>query len=379
MSDIILYVDDDEANLVVLEAACGRELNIMTAHSGAEALAVMREREVAVLLSDQRMPGMTGVELFEQVRGEFPNVVRVLITAYSDFQDATAAINRGHVQRFLRKPWVIEELRANLREALELYRSTRKMQMLEQRLRETERVYALGIVAGGIAHELRNPIAAVATSLSLLRDGLSSLSSSVDVGSPLLTTLQEMALTVADARQGIQQITDITRGVELSQRRRDLEDEADLSEIARLTLTSLQGELRQRAMLEVSIAALPPVRGARAKLGQVVLNLIVNAMQSLPARPRVQNRIRITLRREDNNARLDVEDNCSGGLGPDAQRIFDPFYSRSGVAGTGLGLAISRQIVEEVGGKLSVKSTEEGTCFSAAFPLAAASGATSAA
>jgi two-component system, NtrC family, sensor kinase len=304
--------------------------------------------------------------------------VRVLITAYSDFQDATAAINRGHVQRFLRKPWVIEELKANLREALELYRTTRKMQILEQRLRETERVYALGIVAGGIAHELRNPIAAVATSLSLLRDGLSNLSGSVSSGSPLLTTLQEMALTVADARQGIQQITDITRGIELSQRRRDLEDEADLSEIARLTLTSLQGELRQRALLEVSIAALPLVRGARAKLGQVVLNLIVNAMQSLPARPRVQNRIRITLRREDDNARLDVEDNCAGGLGPDAQRIFDPFYSR-GVAGTGLGLAISRQIVEEVGGKLSVKSTEEGTCFSAAFPLAAANGATSAA
>jgi signal transduction histidine kinase len=379
MSDIILYVDDDDANLVVLEAACGKELKIMTAHSGAEALAVMREREVAVLLSDQRMPGMTGVELFEQVRSEFPNVVRVLITAYSDFQDATAAINRGHVQRFLRKPWVIEELKANLREALELYRSTRKMQLLEQRLRETERVYALGVVAAGIAHELRNPIAAVATSLSLLRDGLSTLSSAVPMGSPLLTTLQEMALTVADARQGIQQITDITRGVELSQRRRDMEDEADLCEIARLTLSSLQGELRQRALLEVSIAPLPLVRGARAKLGQVVLNLIVNAMQSLPARPRVENRIRITLRREEGHARLDVEDNCSGGLGPDAQRIFDPFYSRSGVAGTGLGLAISRQIVEEVGGKLSVKSTEEGTCFSAAFPLAAAGGKTSAA
>ena len=186
-------------------------------------------------------------------------------------------------------------------------------------------------------------------------------------------------MTVADARQGIQQITDITRGIELSQRRRDLEDDADLSEIARLTLSSLQGELRQRALLEVSIAALPTVRGARAKLGQVVLNLIVNAMQSLPARPRVENRIRITLRRENNHARLDVEDNCSGGLGSDAQRIFDPFYSRGGAAGTGLGLAISRQIVEEVGGTLQVKSTHEGTCFSAAFPFAEADGATSAA
>jgi signal transduction histidine kinase len=378
MSDIILYVDDDEANLVVLQAACGRELTILTAQSGPGALAIMREREVAVLLSDQRMPGMSGVELFEQVRTEFPDVVRVLITAYSDFQDATAAINRGHVQRFLRKPWVIEELKANLREALELYRTTRKIQLLEQRLRETERVYALGVVAGGIAHELRNPIAAVATNLSLLRDGLATLTSSVGPRHPAFTTLQEMALTVADARQGVQQITDITRGVELSQRRRDLEDESDLSEVARLTLTSLQGELRQRALLEVSIEALPHVRGARGKLGQVVLNLIVNAMQSLPARPRTQNRIRVTLRREGDRARLDVEDNGARGLDDDAQRIFDPFFSRIGAAGAGLGLAISRQIVEEVGGTLRVTSTGDGACFSAAFPFAA-QGATSAA
>jgi signal transduction histidine kinase len=378
MSDIILYVDDDEANLVVLQAACGRELTILTAQSGPGALAIMREREVAVLLSDQRMPGMSGVELFEQVRTEFPDVVRVLITAYSDFQDATAAINRGHVQRFLRKPWVIEELKANLREALELYRTTRKIQLLEQRLRETERVYALGVVAGGIAHELRNPIAAVATNLSLLRDGLATLTASIGPRHPAFTTLQEMALTVADARQSVQQITDITRGVELSQRRRDLEDDADLCDVARLTLTSLQGELRQRALLEVSIEALPHVRGARGKLGQVVLNLIVTAMQSLPARPRTQNRIRVTLKRDGDRARLDVEDNGSRGLDDDPQRIFDPFFSRIGSAGSGLGLAISRQIVEEVGGSLRVTSTGEGACFSASFPFAA-EGATSAA
>jgi two-component system, NtrC family, sensor kinase len=198
------------------------------------------------------------------------------------------------------------------------------------------------------------------------------------VGHPAFATLQEMALTVADARQSVQQITDITRGIELSQRRRDLEDEADLSDVARLTLTSLQGELRQRALLEVAIDALPPVRGARGKLGQVVLNLIVNAMQSLPTRPRTQNRIRISLKREGDRARLDVEDNGSRGLDEDAQRIFDPFFSRIGSAGTGLGLAISRQIVEEVGGTLRVTSTGEGCCFSAAFPFTA-QGATSAA
>jgi signal transduction histidine kinase len=370
MSDTILYVDDDEANLFVLQTACGRDLKVLTVQSGKAALELMREQEIAVLLSDQRMPGMTGVELFEQVKSEFPDVVRVLITAYSDFSDATAAINRGHVQRFLRKPWEIEELKANLRETLELYRSTRKLKLLEQRLRETERVYALGVVAGSIAHELRNPIAAVATSLSLLRDELSTLLGSADPRSPLAATLSELALSVADARQGLQQITDITRGIELGQRRRDSEDQADLSEIARLTLASLQGELRRRALLEVSIESLPFVRGARAKLGQVVLNLVVNALRGLPARPRGQNRVRISLQRQGALVRLDVEDNGCNVHAGDAQRMFDPFYAGAGAAGSGLGLAISREIVEEVGGTLEVTSSEQGTCFSVLVPLA---------
>jgi two-component system sensor histidine kinase/response regulator len=368
MSDTILYVDDDEANLFVLQTACGRDLKVITAQSGQAALEIMREQEIAVLLADQRMPGMTGVELFEQTKSEFPDVVRVLISAYSDFQDATAAINRGHVQRFLRKPWVIEELKANLREALEAYRTTRKVKLLEQRLRETERVYALGVVAAGIAHELRNPIAAVATSLSLLRDELAGLLSSVDPAGPLSTTLSELVLSVADARQGIQQITDITRGIELSQRRHDSEDQADLSEIARLTLASLQGELRRRAQLDVLIEPLPFVRGAKAKLGQVVLNVVVNVMQALPARPRSQNRVRISLYREGPNARLEVESNGGSLADPGAQRLFDPFDAEQG-SGSGLGLAISREIIEEVGGALKLAGGDQSTCFCVLVPL----------
>jgi signal transduction histidine kinase len=369
MSDTILYVDDDEANLFVLRAACGRELKVLTVRSGQAALEIMREQEIAVLLSDQRMPGMSGVELFEQAKSEFPDVVRVLISAYSDFQDATAAINRGHVQRFLRKPWVIEELKANLREALEVNHTARKMKLIEQRLRETERVYALGVVAAGIAHELRNPIAAVATSLSLLRDEIASLLASAAAGSTLSTTLSELALSVADARQGIQQITDITRGVELSQRRRDSEDQADLSEIARLTLASLQGELRRRAQLELAVDTLPFVRGAKAKLGQVVLNLVVNALQSLPPQARAQNRVRISLRRCGGFAQLEVEGSGPRLRGDDLQRLFDPFYAGASTRGAGLGLAISREIVEEVGGRLEISSGELGLCFTVLVPL----------
>jgi signal transduction histidine kinase len=371
VTETILYVDDDESNLVVFQAACGRDFKIVTANSGQQALELMARQQFALLIADQRMPGMSGVEVLEHARTEWPEVVRILITAYSDFHDATAAINRGQVQRFLRKPWVMEELRANLAEALQVYRTSQRVKALELRLRETERVYALGVVAAGIAHELRNPITAVATNLSLMREEITGILNGLPSASPIAESLRQMTLLLADTREGVQRITDITRGVELSQRRRDAENHADFNDVIRLTLASLRGELRMRAEVRCDLELLPPVRGSRTKLGQVVLNLLVNALQSLPERPRTDNRVGITLRREGRQARLDVEDNGCGIAEADLEKVFDPFFTTKADGGTGLGLAISRRIVEEVGGIIQMTSERErGTRFSVYVPLA---------
>src|SRR5688572_20246096 len=100
MGSRILYVDDDRSTLVVFEAAFGDELEVLTAASGAEALELLaRHRDVALLLTDQRMPGMTGTQLAETVHREYPDVVRFLITAYSDLAAAVDAINLGQVHR----------------------------------------------------------------------------------------------------------------------------------------------------------------------------------------------------------------------------------------------------------------------------------------
>src|ERR1051325_693470 len=158
MSPKVLFVDDDESNLLVCEAVCSDEFDVLTASSGAEALALMRTHEVAVVLSDQRMPVMSGVELLEQVRVEFPDAARVLVTAYSDVRAAIEPINRGRVRRYLKKPWEPSELKAELIDGLERYSTQRRIKEPERRLTQTQRVYALGIVAAGIGHELRNPI-----------------------------------------------------------------------------------------------------------------------------------------------------------------------------------------------------------------------------
>ena len=375
MDDTILYVDDDNSNLVVLQATCANEFNVITASSGHKALEILKEREIAVLLVDQRMPGMTGVEVFEATQDLYPDTVRILITAYTDLNDAIDAINRGKIRRYLRKPWEPAELKAVLGEAVETYQTRKKVSQLETRLLETERTYALGVVAAGVAHELRNPLAAMVMGLDLAQLRLDKLTTELRTGQPILPehldVINKARQQVADATKAVAQVTEITKGLELSHRRRDEEVTADLRDIVNLTLTFVRAALLKRAQLDTDLAEVPRVTGSPTKLGQVMTNLLVNAMQAMPDRPRAENRVTVVLRPEDGWVRLDVEDNGLGVPIEVADRIFDPFFTTKTQGGTGLGLAISKRIIQEAGGTISVASEPgEWTRFTVRLPLA---------
>src|SRR5262249_23043757 len=145
----VLFVDDEDANLVVWQAACADEFRVLIAANAVDALELMSKHDVGVVLSDQRMPGTTGGELPQRLRVEFPAAVRILITAHSDLSAAVDAINRGNVRRYLRKPCSLSELTAEIRDALEHYELRVRVRSMERRQLVTERVYALGLVAAG--------------------------------------------------------------------------------------------------------------------------------------------------------------------------------------------------------------------------------------
>ncbi|RYZ02798.1 MAG: hybrid sensor histidine kinase/response regulator [Myxococcales bacterium] len=371
MSAKVLFVDDDDANLVVCEAACGDDFDVLTATSAEEALSHLRREEVGVIVADQRMPGTSGVELLERVRVEYPDTVRLLITAYTDVQAAVAAINRGRVRRYLRKPWEPEELRAELTDALDVYAMSRKLSALEVRLRETERVYALGVVAASIAHEMKNPMQWVTNSLSFAQRELRRLAEQ-PLASSIKQQLEEVEASLTDTRTGVDRVVDIVRGVEMPTRSDSGQlRPTDLAEVLRLGLRLVSGELMRCASLELDVTCAPKVRASSTKLGQVVLNLIVNAMQAVATRPRSENVISVRLRMEDAWSVLEVADNGPGIPEDDRLRIFDPFFTSKVGVGTGLGLAISRRIVEEIGGSLTAGRDERlgGASFVVRLPL----------
>ncbi|MEQ8172900.1 MAG: response regulator, partial [Candidatus Eremiobacterota bacterium] len=124
-----ILIVDDELNILrslrrLLE---DEELNITTASSGKEALRVMNDkRDIAVIVSDMCMPGMTGVELLEEAKKLLPDAVRIMLTGYSDIKVAIAAINRGGAYRYISKPWNDEEFICVIKDAVKTYNLTKE-------------------------------------------------------------------------------------------------------------------------------------------------------------------------------------------------------------------------------------------------------------
>jgi DNA-binding NtrC family response regulator len=106
----ILYVDDEGENLSLFELQFGEAFAVRTASSGAAALEHMVREDVGVLLTDERMPGMTGIELLSRVVDRWPDTIRIIVSAYGDAQRLLLAINRGHAHEYVLKPWVKEDL-----------------------------------------------------------------------------------------------------------------------------------------------------------------------------------------------------------------------------------------------------------------------------
>ncbi len=117
----ILYVDDEVDNLTSFSAVLRRLYHITTAQSGEEALKLLQEQQFQLVISDQRMPKMTGVELFERIKDLYPDCIRIILTGFSEVKSIIDAINKGQVYYYITKPWNLEELKVILNNALETY------------------------------------------------------------------------------------------------------------------------------------------------------------------------------------------------------------------------------------------------------------------
>ena len=133
----IMIVDDEQANLRLLERLFRHDYSVLTAESGTDALSLIQQHDVALIITDQRMPGMTGIELLKRTASIRQHMVRIILTGYTDVGTLVEALKSGQVYKYVTKPWSNEELRLTVSRALEHYETNKarhELEMENQRL-----------------------------------------------------------------------------------------------------------------------------------------------------------------------------------------------------------------------------------------------------
>src|SRR5690606_5360792 len=120
----VLFVDDEARILRTLALAFGARYRVLTANSGGEAIELLQQHTVQVVVSDQRMPQMTGVEVLRQARDMQPSAMRILLTGYAELTSIVGSINDGEIFRYVQKPWQLDALRDTIAEAVEIARQS---------------------------------------------------------------------------------------------------------------------------------------------------------------------------------------------------------------------------------------------------------------
>lgn len=357
MKRLLLYVDDEQNNLVVFRAAFQDRFKVFDAKSAQEGLKILEQHEIPVVVADQRMPDMTGVELCEQVKIKHPHTIRMILTAYMDPESMMAAINKGHVYSFITKPWERPALLSILIRGFEAYDLAMSNNALVERLAHTERCTTLGRLAAGIAHEMGNQL--------------------------LILPLVELIEEKYDAHDDLCELADIAK--QTHQRLSTLIEEVkafvrlerDPGQMHKLQLDQLLRETISFARfdksmavgtIDLTITAEPVIKANKIKIQQALLNLGKNAADA--TRNQDHPHINVRLEQQDDHAVITVEDNGCGIAPHQLARIWEPFFSTKGSGGTGLGLDITRQIVEAHGGSITCTSTlGVGTRFTIRLPL----------
>ncbi len=244
-----------------------------------------------------------------------------------------------------------------------------EVKAVQAQLMQSDRLASVGMLAAGVAHEINNPLAYLSAALEFLHEHAGRLRDGSAEDAEVLHAL-------ADAREGAERVRHVVRDLRtFSGARDERRARLDLGPVVDSAIHLAANEIRYRARLVREYGPSPAIMADEARLGQVVLNLLINAAQAIPEGHAAEHEIRVvTWTDPAGRAVLEVRDTGSGIAPEIADRIFDPFFTTkpSGV-GTGLGLAICRGIVLGLGGEIAAESRPgRGTTMRVVLPAAPA-------
>lgn len=348
----ILYVDDEINNLTGFKASFRMNYNIMIAVNATDALQHLSSHpDIRVIFCDQRMPGKTGVQFFEEIRSRYPKPIRILLTGYTDIDSVIDSINLGHVFRYVKKPWADDDILSAINEANKFYVSN---SLLAVKNEELQRAYnELDKFSYSVTHDMRGPILSILGAIEAAQhmDDITEIRK-------MLLMMNDSMRNLDDFIQSIHEYYNLNRG-ELEIKEIDFKEMVD-EQIKNFNFTYLMSEVR----FNTEIVQKETFRGDLISIKLILNNLISNAFK-YQRKENPDKHVDLNILVENGIATIDVMDNGVGIAENHLGDIFNMFFRASTLnVGSGFGLYNVNAAVVKLNGKITVNSElNKGTHF----------------
>ncbi|MCA0446987.1 MAG: hybrid sensor histidine kinase/response regulator [Bacteroidetes bacterium] len=399
----ILYVDDEEFNLTSFKAIFRRDYNVFTATSGKLGLEILKQNEIHLIITDQRMPDMTGVEFLESVAEDYMFVRRIIITGFSDIEAIIRAINKGNIYRYITKPWDVNDLKITIQNALNAYKTDRanrdltielqlklntieeltaeQIKLQEEKFKqeaekkileaESEKLKEIQTIreelSNMIVHDLKNPLGLVIGYAKMAEEQL--LKPEIDQKSlvQFVKSIQQagnnmltLVLNILDVYRFENGKPSLRLGL------------VPLSELVETSLERVSFGLEKKIVTIVrEYDSETKVNLDKELVSRVMVNLLTNSLKFTTK----EKRFWIGIKEEANQFIFSVRDEGSGIPEDKLDQLFKRFSQLStsddvqGIKSTGIGLTFVKYAVEAHSGKVWVESVlGEGTTFFFSIP-----------
>ena len=394
----ILLVDDEEDNLNAISAILANDYQLLTAHNGEEALAILNDVAVAknikLIISDQRMPKMTGVELFEHVADCSPNIVRIIVTGFMDVNAIIDSVNKAHIYRFILKPFDRQDFLLTVQRAIEAFEMQEQITLHQenlevkvanrtQELQETHDKLNGALLKMGhqaeslkklnedkdkflaiLSHDLRGPLGSLHMMTDLLADKVDSLD--IKQGAEIVYQINDLTVKIQKLLEQMLQWSRVNTGhIECNpQSVKPHELIKDTIEMYTAPLEKHQIKLNNEMDSEQVLWADPDM------LLAIFRNLLSNAIKFTPE----QGEVTVSIRSAQEVDTIAFANTGSYMSPPAIDKLFrldskSSQRGKRGEKGAGLGLLLCKEYIDKHQGEIYATSDEDkGTCFYVSFP-----------
>ncbi len=410
----ILIIDDDPGVRMCLnEILEFKGYATYVAANGMEGCAMLGEHPVNLVLVDLGLPDISGMDVLNRIKTEYPMVEAIILTGNATLDSAIEATNKGAFS-YIVKPYDVEQLLLHIRHAVDrqqarlelarkheeltlnseaLAKAYAELKATQVQLLQKEKMASIGQLAAGVAHEINNPIGFIMGNLGALKKYVERLTNLVQLQSDMLKSLQtaeslelvaelekqqrlikfdyivkDAVQLIDESREGAERVKRIVQDLKTFSRIEAVESKpVDINECLEATINIIWNEVKYKAEIKKDYGAIEPTICNPGQMGQIFMNLLINAAQAIP----VFGEIGLKTWQADGSIYVSISDNGCGIPAEIQTRIYEPFFTTKDVGnGTGLGLSIVYDILKKHAGDISLESEPgKGTTFTVMIPV----------